>query len=84
MYSRNSDHYIDRRFAIYCNTKPILTTQPHWCLNQEPEKELVPGEHKEALVAADYMPDIILREQGVIDVARHPDCVTLVMKFSFR
>ncbi|KAL4582562.1 hypothetical protein LXL04_007115 [Taraxacum kok-saghyz] len=38
MYSRNSDHYIDRRFEIYCNTKPILTTQPHWCLNQKPSR----------------------------------------------
>lgn len=35
-------------------------------------------ELKEALADADYMPEIIPGEQGVIEVARHPDCVTVV------
>ncbi|PWA81903.1 1-deoxy-d-xylulose-5-phosphate reductoisomerase 1 [Artemisia annua] len=40
--------------------------------------ESLVGELKEALADADYMPEIIPGEQGVIEVARHPDCVTLV------
>lgn len=40
--------------------------------------ESLVGELKEALADADYMPDIIPGEQGVIEVARHPECVTVV------
>ncbi|KVH98953.1 hypothetical protein Ccrd_022851 [Cynara cardunculus var. scolymus] len=40
--------------------------------------ESLVNELKEALADADYMPEIIPGEQGVIEVARHPDCVTVV------
>nr|AWH12898.1 1-deoxy-D-xylulose 5-phosphate reductoisomerase [Atractylodes lancea] len=40
--------------------------------------ESLVDELKEALADADYMPEIIPGEQGVIEVARHPDCVTVV------
>ncbi|KAJ4960136.1 hypothetical protein NE237_020046 [Protea cynaroides] len=36
------------------------------------------GELKEALADAEYMPEIIPGEQGVVEVARHPDAVTVV------
>ena len=40
--------------------------------------ESLVGELKEALADADYMPEIVAGEQGAIEVARHPDSVTLV------
>nr|AVI24633.1 1-deoxy-D-xylulose-5-phosphate reductoisomerase [Lilium hybrid cultivar] len=36
------------------------------------------GELKEALADADYKPIIIIGEEGVVEVARHPDAVTVV------
>ncbi|KAK1407242.1 hypothetical protein QVD17_38856 [Tagetes erecta] len=42
------------------------------------KNESLVGELKEALADADYMPEIIPGEQGIIEVARHPDCVTVV------
>ncbi|VAH98919.1 unnamed protein product [Triticum turgidum subsp. durum] len=36
------------------------------------------NELKEALADCEYMPEIISGEQGVIEVARHPDAVTVV------
>jgi 1-deoxy-D-xylulose-5-phosphate reductoisomerase len=36
------------------------------------------NELKEALADCDEMPEIIPGEQGVIEVARHPDAVTVV------
>ncbi|KAF9625538.1 hypothetical protein IFM89_023849 [Coptis chinensis] len=36
------------------------------------------NELKEALADADYKPEIIPGEQGVVEVARHPDAVTVV------
>ncbi|XP_008787962.1 1-deoxy-D-xylulose 5-phosphate reductoisomerase, chloroplastic [Phoenix dactylifera] len=36
------------------------------------------GELKEALADAEYKPEIIPGEQGVIEVARHPDAVTVI------
>ncbi|KAF6165572.1 hypothetical protein GIB67_022743 [Kingdonia uniflora] len=40
--------------------------------------ESLVNELKEALADADYKPEIIVGEQGVIEVARHPDAVTVV------
>ncbi|KAK9669443.1 hypothetical protein RND81_13G130500 [Saponaria officinalis] len=40
--------------------------------------ESLVGELKEALADADYKPHIIPGEEGVIEVARHPDAVSLV------
>ncbi|GMH21480.1 hypothetical protein Nepgr_023322 [Nepenthes gracilis] len=40
--------------------------------------ESLVGELKEALAVADHKPEIIPGEQGVIEVARHPDAVTVV------
>nr|ACI45244.1 1-deoxy-D-xylulose 5-phosphate reductoisomerase [Stevia rebaudiana]CAD22156.1 1-deoxy-D-xylulose 5-phosphate reductoisomerase [Stevia rebaudiana] len=42
------------------------------------QNESLVGELKEALADADYMPEIIPGDQGIIEVARHPDCVTVV------
>lgn len=40
--------------------------------------ESLVDELKEALAGLDYKPEIIPGEQGVIEVARHPDAVTVV------
>nr|AER00470.1 1-deoxy-D-xylulose-5-phosphate reductoisomerase [Tanacetum parthenium] len=42
------------------------------------KNESLVAELKEALAGSDYMPEIIPGDEGVVEVARHPDCVTVV------